>query len=170
MQYSTSHHFTYFTSIKWRSIQTICILETIYKMQTTKKAHRECSRSDMQKKTWNMKYASGNKHRQEIAVDYICSDILYVTLQMFWGPDPSYAFTFNVPVSCNIVNTCHPHAQCIFIPPRGQYQCQCNAGYEGDGYECAEIGKLPFLKYIIWDHVEYVLDLQAFESIDLFSQ
>jgi len=55
-----------------------------------------------------------------------------------------------VPVSCNIVNTCHPHAQCVFIPARGQYQCQCNAGYEGDGYECAEIGKFlaycPFLR------------------------
>jgi hypothetical protein len=58
-------------------------------------------------------------------------------------PDPNCTLIVNVPVSCNIVNTCHPHAQCVFIPPRGQYQCQCNAGYEGDGYECAEIGKLP---------------------------
>lgn len=45
----------------------------------------------------------------------------------------------DVQLSCNIVNTCHPHAQCVFIPPKGQYQCQCNAGYEGDGYECTEI-------------------------------
>ncbi|XP_069687047.1 nidogen [Periplaneta americana] len=42
-------------------------------------------------------------------------------------------------VSCNIVNRCHPHAQCVFISSLGQYQCQCNAGYEGDGYECEEI-------------------------------
>jgi EGF-like domain. len=48
---------------------------------------------------------------------------------------------FNVPVPCNAVNTCHPHAQCVFFPSRGQYQCQCNAGYDGDGFECTEIGK-----------------------------
>ncbi|KAJ9588281.1 hypothetical protein L9F63_018354, partial [Diploptera punctata] len=39
-------------------------------------------------------------------------------------------------LSCNIVNTCHPHAQCVFVPSEGQYKCQCNSGYEGDGYEC----------------------------------
>lgn len=42
-------------------------------------------------------------------------------------------------LSCNTVNTCHPHAQCVFVPTKGQYQCQCNAGYEGDGFECTEI-------------------------------
>jgi nidogen (entactin) len=55
---------------------------------------------------------------------------------------------FNVPVSCNTVNTCHPHAQCVFVPSRRQYQCQCNAGYEGDGFECAEIGKFTLLSIL----------------------
>ncbi|XP_071454679.1 nidogen-like isoform X2 [Hetaerina americana] len=41
-------------------------------------------------------------------------------------------------ISCNVVNNCHPHAQCIYVTPMGHYQCQCNAGYEGDGYECEE--------------------------------
>ncbi|XP_054262351.1 nidogen isoform X2 [Macrosteles quadrilineatus] len=42
-------------------------------------------------------------------------------------------------VSCNTINNCHPQAQCIYITSEGSYQCQCNAGYEGDGYECSEI-------------------------------
>ncbi|XP_046389156.1 nidogen-like isoform X2 [Ischnura elegans] len=41
-------------------------------------------------------------------------------------------------ITCNVVNNCHPHAQCIYVTPSGHYQCQCNAGYEGDGYECSE--------------------------------
>nr|CAD7429100.1 unnamed protein product [Timema monikensis] len=41
--------------------------------------------------------------------------------------------------SCNIVNTCHPHAQCVLITQDNRYRCQCDAGYEGDGYECGEI-------------------------------
>ncbi|CAG2055236.1 unnamed protein product [Timema podura] len=41
--------------------------------------------------------------------------------------------------SCNIVNTCHPHAQCVLLTQDNKYRCQCDAGYEGDGYECGEI-------------------------------
>ncbi|KAG8236148.1 hypothetical protein J437_LFUL001582 [Ladona fulva] len=41
-------------------------------------------------------------------------------------------------VSCNTVNMCHPNAQCVYVPRSGIYQCQCNAGYEGDGQECTE--------------------------------
>ncbi|XP_047002161.1 nidogen isoform X1 [Schistocerca americana] len=39
---------------------------------------------------------------------------------------------------CNIINTCHPYAQCVFNSALGQYRCQCNAGFEGDGYDCIE--------------------------------
>ncbi|KAF4521231.1 hypothetical protein B566_EDAN005442 [Ephemera danica] len=42
-------------------------------------------------------------------------------------------------VSCNVLSNCHPHAQCIYKRHLGQYRCECNAGYEGDGYECSEI-------------------------------
>jgi len=44
-------------------------------------------------------------------------------------------------VSCAEINTCHAHAQCNFISSQQRHKCQCNPGYEGDGYECSIIGK-----------------------------
>lgn len=44
--------------------------------------------------------------------------------------------------SCNTINNCHPQAQCIYLASKGAYECKCNAGYEGDGLDCSEIGKL----------------------------
>lgn len=41
-------------------------------------------------------------------------------------------------ISCNVVNTCHPYAQCVFIRDTDNYECQCSKGYEGDGLECAK--------------------------------
>lgn len=35
---------------------------------------------------------------------------------------------------------CHPRAQCIYNGTLAQYQCACNAGYEGNGFECVETG------------------------------
>nr|CAD7200894.1 unnamed protein product [Timema douglasi] len=56
--------------------------------------------------------------------------------------------------SCNIVNTCHPHAQCVLITQDNKYRCQCDAGYEGDGYECGEIGGCNFWSWVLAsDHV-----------------
>ena len=46
------------------------------------------------------------------------------------------------PVSCNVVNRCHPYAQCIYVTSTGDYECRCNPGYEGDGMECAKTGTL----------------------------
>lgn len=46
-----------------------------------------------------------------------------------------------VTVSCVEMNTCHAHAQCNFISSEQRHKCQCNSGYEGDGYECSVIGK-----------------------------
>lgn len=49
-------------------------------------------------------------------------------------------------VSCNEVNICHPNAHCVLSTdnstgPEGEYTCQCNSGYVGDGFQCAtEIG------------------------------
>nr|CAD7268971.1 unnamed protein product [Timema shepardi] len=51
--------------------------------------------------------------------------------------------------SCNIVNTCHPHAQCVLITQDNKYRCQCDAGYEGDGYECGEIGGCNFWSWVL---------------------
>jgi len=44
-------------------------------------------------------------------------------------------------VSCAEINTCHAHAQCTFVATEQRHKCQCNSGYEGDGYECSTIGK-----------------------------
>jgi hypothetical protein len=54
-------------------------------------------------------------------------------------------FSVLIPVSCNTINNCHPQAQCIYLSSVGAYECQCNAGYEGDGYDCSEIGKDGFV-------------------------
>lgn len=44
-------------------------------------------------------------------------------------------------VTCNnLANMCHPRAQCIYNGTLAQYQCACNAGYEGNGFECVETG------------------------------
>ncbi|KAK9507916.1 hypothetical protein O3M35_007676 [Rhynocoris fuscipes] len=32
--------------------------------------------------------------------------------------------------------SCSEHAQCIYIPDEEGYKCMCQAGYEGDGYNC----------------------------------
>ncbi|XP_011879579.1 PREDICTED: nidogen-2 isoform X3 [Vollenhovia emeryi] len=41
-------------------------------------------------------------------------------------------------LSCNVVNRCHPYAQCIYVTSTGDYECRCNPGYEGDGMECTK--------------------------------
>jgi nidogen (entactin) len=41
-------------------------------------------------------------------------------------------------LSCNVVNRCHPYAQCIYVPSTSDYECRCNPGYEGDGMECTK--------------------------------
>lgn len=51
-------------------------------------------------------------------------------------------------VSCNVVNRCHPHAQCIYEPSINDYICRCAPGYEGDGDECIKTGiKIAKLKF-----------------------
>ncbi|XP_032672473.1 nidogen isoform X2 [Odontomachus brunneus] len=43
-------------------------------------------------------------------------------------------------LSCNVMNRCHPYAQCIYVTSTGEYECRCSPGYEGDGYmECIKI-------------------------------
>ncbi|XP_012343370.1 nidogen isoform X2 [Apis florea] len=41
-----------------------------------------------------------------------------------------------VHLSCNVMNRCHPYAQCIYVTSTADYECRCNPGYEGDGMEC----------------------------------
>ncbi|XP_018315632.1 nidogen-2 isoform X2 [Mycetomoellerius zeteki] len=41
-------------------------------------------------------------------------------------------------LSCNVVNRCHPYAQCIYVTSTSDYECRCNPGYEGDGMECTK--------------------------------
>ncbi|XP_012258472.2 nidogen isoform X1 [Athalia rosae] len=56
-------------------------------------------------------------------------------------PQPGYNHETMGPsgsrLSCNVMNICHPYAQCVFVPDnKDRYECQCNVGYDGDGYEC----------------------------------
>ncbi|CAK9821012.1 Ndg [Anthophora plagiata] len=39
-------------------------------------------------------------------------------------------------LSCNVVNRCHPYAQCVYVTSTSNYECRCNPSYEGDGMEC----------------------------------
>ncbi|KAK7069005.1 Calcium ion binding [Halocaridina rubra] len=40
-------------------------------------------------------------------------------------------------VSCNIVNNCHPNAQCVYDRYLDSHFCQCDVGFEGDGFVCS---------------------------------
>ncbi|XP_069945612.1 nidogen isoform X2 [Cherax quadricarinatus] len=41
--------------------------------------------------------------------------------------------------SCNEVNNCHPNAQCIYDSYSQTYSCQCDAGFDGNGFYCNEL-------------------------------
>ena len=49
---------------------------------------------------------------------------------------------------CNIVNTCHHHADCVFDTVALTHRCQCRSGYEGDGTICTEI-QVKFYRFCI---------------------
>ncbi|KAL0115113.1 hypothetical protein PUN28_010595 [Cardiocondyla obscurior] len=66
----------------------------------------------------------------------------YDHLERICVPLPGYRYETKGPsgsnLSCNVVNRCHPYAQCIYVTSTGDYECRCNPGYEGDGMECAK--------------------------------
>ncbi|XP_076380704.1 nidogen isoform X1 [Megalopta genalis] len=39
---------------------------------------------------------------------------------------------------CNVVNRCHPYAQCVYVTSTGDYECRCNPGFNGNGVECTK--------------------------------
>ncbi|KAJ8676735.1 hypothetical protein QAD02_012522, partial [Eretmocerus hayati] len=39
---------------------------------------------------------------------------------------------------CNVLNRCHPYAQCIHDLSTDKYACHCIRGYEGDGVQCSK--------------------------------
>lgn len=43
---------------------------------------------------------------------------------------------FTVP--CDVENTCHQNANCIWIESELRNKCVCNPGYDGNGYKCEE--------------------------------
>ncbi|KAL7032364.1 hypothetical protein ACKWTF_007298 [Chironomus riparius] len=43
------------------------------------------------------------------------------------------------PVSCDVVNNCHPYANCEFDQNMQRYQCVCAPGYDGNGIDCTEV-------------------------------
>ncbi|CAH1396121.1 unnamed protein product [Nezara viridula] len=40
--------------------------------------------------------------------------------------------------SCKELNNCDKNARCIYVADKRDYECKCNAGYEGDGISCSE--------------------------------
>jgi nidogen (entactin) len=42
-------------------------------------------------------------------------------------------------VSCDVINNCHPFANCEFDQNVYRYQCVCAPGYDGNGIDCIEI-------------------------------
>ncbi|KAG5340816.1 NID1 protein, partial [Acromyrmex charruanus] len=66
----------------------------------------------------------------------------YDHLERICVPLPGYRHDTMGPsgskLSCNVVNRCHPYAQCIYVTSTGDYECRCNPGYEGDGMECTK--------------------------------
>ncbi|XP_025991116.1 nidogen isoform X2 [Solenopsis invicta] len=66
----------------------------------------------------------------------------YDHLERICVPLPGYRHDTKGPsgsnLSCNVVNRCHPYAQCIYVTSTGDYECRCNPGYEGDGMECTK--------------------------------
>lgn len=40
--------------------------------------------------------------------------------------------------TCYTLHDCSPNANCIYSSARQSYLCQCNVGYQGDGYNCEE--------------------------------
>lgn len=40
--------------------------------------------------------------------------------------------------SCDVLNNCNPFANCEWIDNHRQYECVCNPGYDGNGYNCVE--------------------------------
>ncbi|XP_012271445.1 nidogen-2 isoform X2 [Orussus abietinus] len=55
------------------------------------------------------------------------------------GPSTSSSGDGSRDLSCNVVNRCHPYAQCVYVISTGDYECRCNQGYEGDGMECTRM-------------------------------
>lgn len=41
--------------------------------------------------------------------------------------------------SCDVINNCHPFANCEFDQNLYRYQCVCGPGYDGNGIDCIEI-------------------------------
>ena len=38
--------------------------------------------------------------------------------------------------TCDVLNNCHPDAECAYDYSRQGYHCVCHQGYTGDGYRC----------------------------------
>ncbi|RZB39705.1 nidogen-1 [Asbolus verrucosus] len=45
-------------------------------------------------------------------------------------------YTQTAPVTCDVLNNCNRNAQCLYSPESETFSCKCNAGFEGDGYNC----------------------------------
>lgn len=52
-----------------------------------------------------------------------------------------FVSSFHTEVSCDRVDICHIHAQCVYDDQSLQHVCVCLAGYQGDGQVCTPQGK-----------------------------
>nr|XP_045605047.1 nidogen-like isoform X1 [Procambarus clarkii]XP_045605056.1 nidogen-like isoform X1 [Procambarus clarkii] len=75
------------------------------------------------------------------------------------------AATIDKTVPCNKVNNCHPNAQCIYESYSQTYSCQCNVGYDGDGYDCTEFDVSCDTVDICHIHAQCLFDDYALQHV-----
>ncbi|KAG5326414.1 NID1 protein, partial [Pseudoatta argentina] len=105
--------------------------------------NRACVRQEGEYTT--IDYRDLSAHPLPGCLDDVCICPLgydYDHLERICVPLPGYRHDTMGPsgskLSCNVVNRCHPYAQCIYVTSTGDYECRCNPGYEGDGMECTK--------------------------------
>lgn len=83
----------------------------------------------------------------QYAVKTVCVQIEFEEEEQLTGKyslkslkSPFYLCTvLKIIVSCDVVNTCSPFANCEFNNNQYKYECVCSSGYDGNGIDCIEI-------------------------------
>nr|XP_012544559.2 low density lipoprotein receptor isoform X1 [Bombyx mori] len=65
------------------------------------------------------------------------------------------------PLSCDLVNDCSPYASCV--PADNTYQCVCQEGYLGDGYNCSQEINCRTDPYMCSPHASCIKNIEGYE-------